>query len=105
MYCLRCGKETTDEQVFCQACLDNMENYPVKPGVPVQLPHRPAVVPAKKTGKKVKNQSPEELLEDMRKTVRRMTHILLVALLLLLLASGIIFYQWNTYNIGLFGLW
>lgn len=105
MYCLRCGKETTDEQVFCQACLDNMENYPVKPGVPVQLPHRPAVQLPKRTGKKGKNQSPEELLEDMRKTVRRMTRVLLLAVLLLLLAGGIIFYQWNTYNIGLFGLW
>lgn len=40
MYCLRCGNETANEQVFCEKCLENMERHPIKPGTPVKLPNR-----------------------------------------------------------------
>ena len=36
MKCLKCGRET--DQTFCQACREEMEKYPVKPGTIVLLP-------------------------------------------------------------------
>ena len=40
--CLKCGRSAGEDQVFCEACLKDMERYPVKPGTPVVLPVRPA---------------------------------------------------------------
>lgn len=40
MNCIRCGKETQENHVFCPECLKDMENQPVKPGTPIYLPNR-----------------------------------------------------------------
>lgn len=40
MNCIRCGKETEENQVFCKDCLADMERHPVKPGTPILLPNR-----------------------------------------------------------------
>lgn len=40
MSCIRCGKETDVDQIFCDECLQDMERHPVKPGTPIQLPVR-----------------------------------------------------------------
>ena len=40
--CLKCGKQTEDRAVFCDACLAVMEHYPVKPGTVAHILHRPA---------------------------------------------------------------
>ena len=40
MLCLKCGKETAENQVFCDDCLEVMQAYPVKPGTAIHLPHR-----------------------------------------------------------------
>ena len=40
MNCMKCGRETVNEGVFCQDCLQVMEKYPVLPGTVVQLPRR-----------------------------------------------------------------
>lgn len=40
MYCMKCGKEIDDQQVFCDDCLAVMAQYPVKPDVAVHLPKR-----------------------------------------------------------------
>ena len=40
MYCMKCGRETENETVFCQDCLAEMEKYPVQPGTVVLLPRR-----------------------------------------------------------------
>ena len=40
MNCMKCGRETENEQVFCQGCLQIMEKYPVRPGTVVLLPRR-----------------------------------------------------------------
>lgn len=39
MNCIRCGKETEENHVFCDECLKDMEQYPVKPGTPIVLPN------------------------------------------------------------------
>ena len=40
MSCLRCGKNTEAPEVFCAECLAEMDQQPVKPGTPIQLPVR-----------------------------------------------------------------
>ena len=40
MNCMRCGKEIAEDQSFCEECLVEMEQQPVKPGTPIQLPQR-----------------------------------------------------------------
>ena len=40
MYCLKCGREVYEDQVFCSDCIAVMEKYPVKPGTVILLPKR-----------------------------------------------------------------
>lgn len=40
MDCLKCGVETANGQVFCQTCLEDMQQYPVRPDTAIQLPQR-----------------------------------------------------------------
>ena len=40
MQCLRCGRETEDERVFCFLCESVMVKQPVKPNTVVTIPER-----------------------------------------------------------------
>ena len=40
MDCMKCGRETEHENVFCPDCLTEMEKYPVRPDTVVLLPRR-----------------------------------------------------------------
>ena len=40
MQCLRCGRETEDERVFCFLCESIMVKQPVKPNTVVTIPER-----------------------------------------------------------------
>lgn len=62
MSCLRCGKETTNEQLFCADCLAQMDRQPVKPGTPVYIPHRSHEEPLKQIRKR-RAATPEERLK------------------------------------------
>ena len=85
MNCMKCGRETETEQVFCADCLAEMEKYPVKPDVVVQLPHRnegerhPA--PRRRSALTV-----EEQLAKMKRKVwnYRITSMILIVLAVLL---------------------
>ena len=46
MNCLRCGRETENEQVFCFLCESVMVKHPVKPNTVVTIPDRPAPTPS-----------------------------------------------------------
>ena len=83
MNCVKCGREIPEDQVFCETCLTEMENYPVKPGTAVHIPARPteAELPKKPTKKK-RIPTAEELLLRTRKKLRR-TRIFAVVLLLI----------------------
>lgn len=68
MACMKCGKEVSGEQVFCDACLEDMEKYPVKPGTPVLLPSRPAQAAVhKRAGHRVRK--PEEQIAGLKKWI------------------------------------
>ena len=87
MWCLKCGKDTKNEQVFCPQCLAGMENYPVKPDVHIQLPNRSNQNIAKKGAKKKRAPSPEEMVDMLRKRNRRLLVIILMLILLLTVAA------------------
>ena len=60
MYCMKCGKEIKENQVFCEACLVTMGKYPVKPGTVVRLPQRKSAPAAKKSNSRRRTQIPPE---------------------------------------------
>ncbi len=95
MYCLRCGKDTTDKQVFCNSCLESMDKYPIKPGTSVQLPKRKAPIPVKKSFRRPKATTAEELVVHMRKAIRFLAVLLTLSLLLLSIAGGLLIHYWQ----------
>ena len=84
MYCMKCGKEIKENQVFCEACLVIMDKYPVKPGVHIQLPQRPVSTAGKPVSRK-RILSSEEQIQRLRRRSRRLG----LALVCCLLALGL----------------
>ncbi len=82
MTCLKCGKETKSDHVFCDRCLTFMEAYPVKPGTPVHLPAHPTVAPAKKAPRR-RTLNQEERTELLKKVCKYLIAAILVLVLLL----------------------
>ena len=79
MGCMKCGRDTISEQVFCPDCLVEMEKYPVRPGTVVQLPSRRSAAAVKKQQTK-KRAIP---LEDQVKLLKKRCRILLLLLILM----------------------
>ena len=77
MNCMKCGRETQNESVFCPDCLMDMEKYPVRPGTVVQLPRRREVSAVKKPQKR-HIPSAEEQVRSLRRYVMILT-VLLIA--------------------------
>jgi len=77
MNCMKCGRETQDERVFCEECLAEMEKYPVRPGTVVLLPRRKEPSIIKKMPKR-HVPTPEEQLVSLRKCVRILAILLAV---------------------------
>lgn len=89
MNCVKCGRETAEEQVFCEACLSEMENYPVKPGTAIHIPvQRPQEETKKQQPRKRLPLTPSEQIIRLRKKVRRLR---VIVILLLLLCAGLSF--------------
>ena len=88
MNCMKCGREITDDQVFCESCLEAMKKYPVKPGIAIQLPQRKETPFVKKVQAKRRHApTPEERIQVLKKRVR--TLVILWLLTLALLAATI----------------
>ena len=79
-FCMKCGRELKGSQVFCNECLEKMEQYPVKPGVVVLLPNHQGSTPAK-TAPRRKHPviSPEEQMLRMKQRIKRLTIALILA--------------------------
>lgn len=89
MNCIKCGRETGEDQVFCQQCLEEMETYPVKPGTAVHIPPRPIEdEPKKNQPRKKPVLTPSEQVLRLKRKLLRL-RILLV--LLLLICGGLCF--------------
>ncbi len=80
MNCIKCGVEIKEPQVFCDNCLAEMEKYPVKPNITVNIPSRPASSGAKKKSRRQKYVKPEDLIRHLR-TQRRILWMALIVVL------------------------
>ena len=98
MGCMKCGKETGNGQVFCDSCLEVMEQYPVKPDTVVQLPPPRNLNSDKKSARK-KELSPKELLRKQKKLLRRYQYITVgLAVLLTVTLGALIFVLYASTN-------
>ena len=90
MACLRCGKKAEEKQSFCEACLEDMQRHPVKPGTAIHLPQRDAAHPEKKAP--VRHREPEaaEQIARLRKIVRWLLAMVALVSVLLLLVTGML---------------
>ena len=84
MNCMKCGRETAADEVFCSRCLAEMEEYPVRPGTVVRLPRRREEPAGKKTHPRRKPQlSSEEQVKGLKKVVRRLVVVVILLSFLL----------------------
>ena len=89
MSCMKCGKEVSEGQVFCQECLAEMEKYPVKPGTPLPLPIRPREAVVHKRSYR-KSRKPEEQIVSLRRWLSILCVICWILLIALTLAVMVI---------------
>ena len=81
MKCIKCGKDTVGSAVFCDSCLDDMAQHPVKPGTPVILPKRDSMPVVRHSRNRV--MKPEQQILQRKKWIcglAAMIALLLVAL-------------------------
>lgn len=91
MNCMKCGVEIPENQVFCDHCLSQMEQYPVKPGAHIHLPKRAQTVDVpKKALKKKRTPTPEEQLSTLRLKVLRIRLVAVVLAFLLCVVGGLL---------------
>ena len=83
MYCIKCGRETGENQVFCENCLQIMQQYPVKPGAVISLPRRNTPAQEKKAPVLHKEPSAADQLAQLRSMIRWLTAIIAVLSVLL----------------------
>ena len=94
MNCLRCGRETSEDHVFCDSCREEMEKYPVHPGTAVLLPRREREAPPKKPRHHARSApSAEEQVKKLRRQRRRLSVIVAVLAVLLVLSSLALIYK------------
>ncbi len=93
--CMKCGKELKNEGVFCPDCLAEMEKYPVKPNITVQLPPRRITTAARKKARRQRYVKAEDQIRHL-KTVRNRLIATLVAVILLFSAAAAA--TWHYHN-------
>ncbi len=93
MNCIKCGRELSDTQVFCPRCLEQMEQYPVKPGTPVLLPPTRPNGQARPKKHQKTEKKPEEQVQALRSALSWLTAALVVALLAFALCAGLLLHS------------
>ncbi len=89
MQCLKCGKKTADQQVFCEECLAVMQQHPVKPGIPIHLPQREPR-PVEKKSQHRTDPTPVEVADQLRATIRWLLAALAILSVVLLCTAGML---------------
>lgn len=84
MNCMKCGRDTVSERIFCEECLAEMEKYPVKPETAIKLPPPRENTSIRRVVKR-RTISPEEQVKTLRKRIRRLYLILILCLVLIAL--------------------
>ena len=90
MQCLRCGRETDGDHVFCFLCESVMVKQPVKPNTVVTIPElaarsRPASVR--------KPQKTEDDTEQLRRTILQLRLWVCMLMAALMLCVGVLTWQ------------
>lgn len=96
MQCIKCGRDTENNQVFCPECLASMDQAPIKPGTPVSIPKRPA----REYTPPVKKDKPEDIILRLQKKLKALTIVILILLVGLGVSLGIIAYHFTTTEHG-----
>ena len=86
MKCMKCGSSIPSGQVFCESCLTDMAQHPVRQDAPLLLPRREKQLPTKRSKKKVRK--PEEQVTLLRKIIS----VLLMTVLVLVIALTVSIY-------------
>lgn len=99
MLCLKCGRETENEQAFCLECQKEMARYPVDPNTVVHLPTQQKNSSKKPVKRRI---VPEEQIRLLKRRSRVLTGLLLACLIALicLAVSLIRGVQSNRFQIG-----
>ena len=103
MICLKCGKTTKGEQVFCQQCLETMEAYPVKSDVHIQLPSRPEEPVQKKQSRKRRPANQDELIAQLRWKVKKQRILMMILLLVVVASAAVVFFLLKDDVLPIFG--
>ena len=91
MNCLKCGRETTEDHVFCDSCREEMKKYPVRPGTAVLLPKRPKAAVVKKQRHHVHAPAqPEDMIRKLKR--QRTWLIVLLTVVLIGIVSTVLLY-------------
>ena len=101
MNCMRCGREVTSGNVFCEDCLTEAGKYPVNPDTPVHLPRRVEAAAAKKQPKK-KVLTPEEQVKLLKPRLKWLALWSVIATLaaMLLAYPAILYLKEDHFDIG-----
>lgn len=84
MNCMKCGRETLSDQVFCPHCLEEMAKNPIRPDVIINLPSRPDAS-QKRAAPRKRVLTPEEQIRRLKKVNK----FLIIGLFLTALLAGI----------------
>lgn len=103
MNCMKCGVELKDSGVFCEACLADMEKYPVQSNIAVQLPRRPVSVQPKKKARRQRYVKPEDQIRHLKRVRNGLCILLAASMLAFALSASMVLYLLNreeSSNIG-----
>ena len=90
MQCLRCGRETEDEHVFCFLCEAAMMKHPVKPNTVVNIPERSV---RSRNPQPRRQQRQEEENEQLHRTVMQLRLWVCMLMAALMLCVGVLTWQ------------
>ncbi len=91
MSCLNCNRDTVGDAVFCEECLNEMKKHPVEKGTPVTIPRQPSPTTQKKRELELIG-SLGENLSISRRSLRRMSILLIFMTIMLLVLSCLLAY-------------
>lgn len=85
MGCLKCGEATQENRVFCDACMEIMQQYPVKQETAIQLPRRESP-PAERKPAPLRETTSKQLAR-LRSLVRGLLVVIVILSVLLCLVG------------------
>ena len=90
MQCLRCGRETEEEHVFCFLCAAVMMKHPVKPNTVVTIPERSV---RSRNPQPRRQQRQEEETEQLQRTIMQLRLWVCMLMAALMLCVGVLTWQ------------